>query len=238
MRELTPVDQNMVLRRLPAGVRQLLKNNILFVAGGFIREVIAGNEVQDIDVFGPDPFVLDSLADQLATERGGRTHGTQFATTVLAPPRAPVQFIKKWNYSEPRKLLEELDFTICQACVWYEPGLGWASMCADDFYSDLAARRLVYTFPQREEAAGGSMMRVRKFLARGYRINADSLAGVVARLVDKIDGGRVAGLMAMENIPHERAMHKVVKGLLHEVDPLIVIDQVEPRDEEEEAIPD
>ena len=36
----------------------------------------------------------------------------------------------------------------------------------DEFYPDLAARRLVYTAPVRDEEAGGSLLRVRKFIER------------------------------------------------------------------------
>ena len=85
-----------------------------------------------------------------------------------------MQFIHRWKYDEPTKLLEELDFTVCQAAVWWAND-SWQSLCSTSFYPDLAARRLVYTFPQREEESGGSMMRVRKFLGRP--VNALSLVG-------------------------------------------------------------
>lgn len=230
MRELTPTDLNMVLRRLPKDLRDLAKNNGLFVAGGFVREVIAGAPVQDIDLFGPSAYGLELLADELAIARAGRLHKTQFACTVIAPPRAPVQFIRRWNYSDPEQLLRELDFTVCQAAVFYRDG-GWRSLCSEGFYPDLAARRLVYTFPKREEAAGGSLMRVRKFLARGYNIQASSLAGVVARLMGGVNEGKLQGLIT-EGRSVEEARHMVLKGLLHEVDPLVVIDNVEPDETE------
>lgn len=234
MRPLTTTDLNLVTRRLPKDLRELMKGQVLFVAGGFIRECISGGAVQDIDVFGVSQDQLQAAAESLAFNRGAaaRLHATQYAYSVFCPPRAPVQFIHKWCYCNPDQLLEELDFTVCQACIWWANG-EWQSLCADDFYSDLAARRLVYTFPKRIEAAGGSLMRVRKFLARGWNIQVHSLAGVVARLIGGIKEERLGGLLG-EGKTLEQARHTVLKALLHEVDPLLVVDAVEPRDEVEE----
>lgn len=236
MRQLATTDLNMVLRRLPSDVRKLMRQDRIFLAGGFIREVIAGHSVNDIDLFASSEEQLADLASGLYRVRiehpGVRLHSTKFAHTVICSGKMPVQFISKWLYTDPEKLLSELDFTICQAVVWYE-GDEYKSLCADDFYGDLAARRLVYTFPERAEAAGGSLMRVRKFLARGYNIQVHSLAGVVARLVGGVDEGRLNGLLS-EGKSREQARHIVLKSLLHEVDPLLIIDGSEPREEEVE----
>lgn len=240
--QLTPGDIAMVVRRLPADLRKLMRQHTLFLAGGFIREVISGGEVRDIDMFGENKDALESAMEELKLMRSpnrveATSFETKFAYTLLCPPRAPVQFIHKWTYTDPKQLIAELDFTVCQAVVWHEgdgeEGKGnWASWCSPMFYPDLAARRLRYTFPVRAEAAGGSLMRARKFLARGYNIQADSLAGVVARLVGGVNWGKLRGLQT-EGVFEEQALHTVLKGLLHEVDPLLVIDAVEPREEED-----
>lgn len=236
---LTTTDLQLVVRRIPRDVRDLMMREPLFLAGGFIRECISGGKVQDIDMFGISKEDLGIIAHHLYLSRmqAGETpkrHETKCAYSVFSPPRVPVQFIHAWCYDDPNKLIDELDFTVCQAAVWYSrESKGWRSIISDGFYPDLAARRLVYTFPKRVEAAGGSLMRVRKFLARGWNIQAHSLAGVVARLVGGIDETRLGGLMS-EGRTIEQARHAALKGLLHEVDPLLVIDAVEPRDEEEE----
>lgn len=234
MTPMQQVDLDMVVRRLPADVKALMREHPLFLAGGFIREVISGAAVQDIDLFGPSKPALDDASIMLLIKRthpSAHRHETQYAYTVLTPPRVPVQFIFKWSYDNAEQLLKELDFTVCQAVVWHGES-GWQSLCAPTFYSDLAARRLVYTFPVRAEAAGGSLMRVRKFLARGYNIQVHSLAGVVARLIGGIDANRIGGPLG-EGRTLEEARHLALKGLLHEVDPLVVVDSVEPKDDEE-----
>lgn len=231
MQQLTPTDLQFVVRRLPKDVRELMMANTLFLGGGFIRETIANQGgVKDIDLFGPDSLRLalygaDLFEKRLAAGGTPRRHTTPNALTLLCPPRLPVQFIKRWTFDEPEQLVASFDFTVCQAAVWYDATLkSWMSACSDRFYADLAARRLVYTFPQREEEAGGSMMRVLKLLQRGYSIQAQSLAGVIARLTHKVHEGRLR-----EGTEQERA--QVITGLLREVDPLLVVDGLEVIDE-------
>lgn len=229
MNVLRDQDQGFVLARIPSDIRALLKGHRLILGGGFIRDTIAGFPVSDIDLFGPDSATLEAAALLLAVQRDGRKIDTPNAITLLAPPRMPVQFITRWMYSEPEAVVSSFDFTVCQAALWYDlRAHQWQSRIGDDFYPDLAARRLVYTSPQRDEAAGGSLMRVRKFLARGYNIQAASLAAVVARLVL---GAREGNQNPEFDTRTEHGLAHVLTGLLHEVDPIRVMDGRELVDE-------
>lgn len=235
MTTLTAQDLQFVVRRLPKDVRNLMQTLPIFVAGGFIRETIAGGEVKDIDLFGSSKDALLGFSEVLAGQRQVKAHRTDNAITVLCPPRLPVQFITRWVFDRPTPLVESFDFTVCQAVIWYDRSLcTWRSEIGEGFYPDLAARRLVYTFPVREEEAGGSMMRVRKFLGRGYNIQASSLAGVIARVALKV---RMDELPKFDDTPagKEKAMAFAIAGLLHEVDPLLVVDGLEPINEHEAA---
>ena|SRR5579864_1060502 len=219
-------DLHFVVSRIPRDVLKMVQNNNLFIAGGFVRSTIADEKASDIDIFGASKDALKAVAMQFALDRGGRLHTTDNAFTVLSGSRIPVQFIHRWVYApdQAQKLLAEFDFTIAQAVLW-RSGEKWESLISDDFYADLAARRLVYTHPQRAEDAGGSLLRVRKFLAKGYSIQPKSLAGVVARLfmaVRKEDG-----------VWEEEWVTKVLCGLLREVDPMRIVDGVDLIDEHE-----
>lgn len=230
MSPLTQNDLHYVVRRLPKDVRELLKTHTLFVGGGFIRETIAGtNDVRDIDLFGPNKEALQAIAALLTTGRkGAAQHKTDNAITVLCPPRMPVQFITRWTFEKAEQLVQSFDFTVCQVAIWFDkPTQTWMSMASPGFYPDLAARRLVYTFPQREEEAGGSMMRAIKFLKRGYTIQVASLGGVIARVAMKVRN--------QPNTSDEAGYARVVTGLLHEVDPLLVVDGLEPINDHEPA---
>lgn len=228
MNKLTDYDLRLCVSRIPKDIRTLIKEHGLFIGGGFLRSTISGEKVNDIDLFGPSVEVLKAAAKELKYSRIGRIHETDNAITVLSSSRFPVQFITRWVYADADKLCNDFDFTVCQAVIGFANDK-WFSVAGEVFYSDLAAKRLAYTFPQREEAAGGSILRVRKFLRRGYNIQAAHFAGVIARLIAKVD---VSTQLASDG---EKGLARVLTGLLREVDPLVVIDGVDALDEHEIA---
>jgi hypothetical protein len=221
MTHLTNQDLQFIIRRLPKDISRLIKNHNLILAGGFIREMIADQKnVKDIDLFGPSSEALSKAASALKTERGSLTnlHKSDNALTLISLGSLPVQFITRWVFDKPEDCMKSFDFTICQAAIWYNQDFGrWESVCSDKFYSDLAARRLVYTAPQREEEVGGSMLRMVKLVARGYNVQVDSLGMLVARLAKGIRTERV-------NLQDEEQVGRVLTGLLREVDPMIAMD--------------
>ena len=216
MQELSWDDVPWAVRRLPKPVRDLLQRHgrKVFLAGGYLRAVIANERVADVDLFAPSKDYAEACAKELANPEGRRPRRlieTDNAYTVILKP-FPAQFIHRWTFTDPAAALESFDFTIAQAALWWDAeALRWAGACSDRFYQDLAAKRLVYTSPNRNEEAGGSMLRVLKFYQRGYRIPLDSLGAVVARLVRGIEPTKFA----------TDQVAKVITGLLREVDPLI-----------------
>lgn len=217
MTELTPEDLHMVVVNLPRDVQKLLKENRLYVGGGFIRAVISGEKVSDIDMFGHDADYLTLVADKITEKREARSFKTKNAITILSPPRIPLQFIKRWVFDSADKLVASFDYTVCQAAIWYK-NKSWHSWIGDRFYSDLAAKRLFYTSPVRDEEAGGSMLRMRKYLKRGYNIQPESMAAVMARVFMAVDRDKAG---------NEEWAATIIAGLLREVDPLMVVDGVD-----------
>lgn len=224
MSTLTKEDVHFCLTRVPKDVRALLQAHPVVLAGGFIRETIAGGRVNDLDLFGYSKEALRSVAVELALSRKGRLHETENAYTVLAPPRSPVQFVTRWLVSDPAEYINNFDFTVCQAAIWWDAG-EWHSAASPYFYPDLAARRLTYTHPKREEEPGGSMLRVRKFISRGYDIQVQSLAAVMSRVFCAVDVNRI-------NASDEREVARIVHGLLRDVDPNVIIDGFDMPDSE------
>lgn len=206
-----------IIRRLPPPLREMMKRQRrgLVVAGGFVRACVAGERAADIDVFVSSKDAALALSTELA--KGGRLIKTDNAYTVADRFALSVQFIHRWVYSSPEELLESFDFTIARSALWFNgPTLSdWESLCDPRFYPDLAAKRLVYCSPQRNEDAGGSLLRVLKFYQRGYRIPLDSLGAVTARLLCGID----ESLLGVAGTREER-LSAALTGLLHEVDPL------------------
>lgn len=227
--QLNKDDLRNVVLHLPKDVREQMKRRPakLFLGGGFIRAVIANEKISDIDLFGHDKDVLIAIGNKLAIDRGDtKTHVTKNAMTVLTENRLPIQLITRWLFEKPEDLANSFDFTVCQSVVYYKDGK-WHSIVNESFYSDLAAKRLRYTYPQREEEAGGSMLRVMKYVKRGYSISPESLGGVMARVTKALtDHG---------NFPfgQEKEIAKLTQAKLREVDPLLIIDGLHIEDDHE-----
>lgn len=233
MAELLPTDLHLILSRLPKDLHPFFVENQrqLFLAGGFVRAVIAGERPNDIDLFGSSEQLVSGIAKDIALKRKGRMFKTKNAFTILAPPRVPVQLIHRWTFVGPVDLVESFDFTIAQVAIWWE-GDQWHSFCSDRFYADLAARRLYYTAPIRVEEVGGSLLRMKKFLAAGYNIQTFSFGRFLARISsgvrwDAFDKA-VSELNAAESA--EAYLGRVFTALLREVDPLTVVDGVDLED--------
>ena len=215
-------DLQMVVRRMPKDVRAALREHRgkLFVAGGFIRAVIADEEISDVDFFGDDRALRRAASTLEISRRDSRKLETKNAITIAAPDCLPLQFITRWRYDSPEDCAADFDFTVCQAVVYADAGGKFTSVIGEAFYRDLAAKRLVYRAPKRDEEAGGSMLRAIKYAKRGYRIPAFSLGALIARVVEKYD-------------PVSRiSMADFAVARMQEVDPLLIIDGM-PTDTEE-----
>jgi hypothetical protein len=201
----------------------------LVLGGGYIRSMVSGEKPNDLDLFTQTPEDAKLFAKELADEAKKKPYETGNAISVKLTPRPFVQYIHRWSFPTPQYLIESFDFTIACSALWFESEK-WTSLIDDEFYADLAAKRLVYRSPQRNEDSGGSLLRVLKFYQRGFRIPLDSLGAVLARLVDGVDlngistesfkDGHILGGTSIGRTTEER-WASVITGLLREVDPQI-----------------
>lgn len=211
---MTLVDRDLVtvIRRLPGEVVAVLKSpGGCAVAGGFVRDCITGDQPHDIDLFTRNKDHARILAERLRDETKARLVETPNAYTVCSQP-LPIQLIHRWVFENSQQIIESFDFTIAQAVVWWDNG--WLSLCSENFYPDLAAKRLVYTRPTRDEAPGGSLLRVLKLYQRGYGIPLSSMAAVVSQLIGKIDDNKKERFTA-----DSEWREQLLARLLYDVDP-------------------
>lgn len=227
MNNLTWHDLQWALQRTPKKVLEKLKaNEKLFIAGGFIRSIVTNEDVNDIDLFCSSKTDGERIAKELVDGDESRIYRSDNAFTIKGFG-APLQIIHRWTFETPEDCIKSFDFTIASAAFFWKrdgnlladmtPGGNWVSICDERFYADLAARRLIYRHPQRNEDGGGSMLRVLKFYQRGFRIPLDSLSAVMVRILRDMD---FSGKMTSGDgkIDEEQA-EKVITGLLREVDP-------------------
>ncbi len=201
------------IQRMPENLKTVMKeewwHNNVFVGGGYLRAIVAGEKVNDIDVFVKSEKDAELLAYKLCYDKKD-VHKTDNAFTIKG--KTVIQIIHRWVFEKPEDVANSFDFTVCCAVIHFD-GSKFDSFCDDNFYIDLASKRLVYRIPVRNEDAGGSMLRVLKYYQKGYRIPLDSLAAVIARLIKS--------LKPELDIQNEFETSKVLTGLLREVDPAI-----------------
>jgi len=214
MSTLTNFDLHFLLKRMPVWLLELMKEHqeAFVVAGGYIRSIIPNEEVNDIDVFVSSEAKAKEYVMKLMESCPTSSRFDSKNACSIKKDGVYVQFIHRWVYKTPQEVVDSFDFTIAKAAIWFKDGKV-QSVCHPDFYSDLAAKRLVYTSPIRNEDAGGSMLRVLKFYQRGYRIPLNSLGAVIARLNTGVKGGLTF------KTEDESRVATVLTGLLIEVDP-------------------
>jgi len=223
-------DLNFAVNRLPIALKKLMEDkeweDRIFVGGGYLRSIVASEKVNDVDCFVRSVQDAEYLALKLAVKKEDIVK-TDNAYTIKG--KLVIQIIHRWLFEKAEDVSNSFDFTICCAVVYYKDKK-WQSFCDDAFYMDLAAKRLIYRNPIRNEDAGGSMLRVLKYYQKGYRIPLDSLANVIGRLVAGVESP-VCKLSSVSQFS------KVVCGLLREVDPDIDPNHIAhlPSLEEEES---
>lgn len=205
---LKPTDVKRVVLALPPDLKAVLTNakGRLFLCGGFIRDTVMDGKPKDADIFGQS---ADEVKAAGLTQGGmwGVRRKTKPKPTVYsitwsegwtdydddgdgeadrAESEVPVQFIYTWPVSNAWTAIKRMDFTMCQAAIWYSRGK-WRSVCTKDFYPDVKDRRLRYTWPEREGTAGRSLVRATNFVARGWWFPADEIAALVAHTSHEVN---------------------------------------------------
>jgi hypothetical protein len=225
---LLACDMSYAQRRLPPALVKVMKtkewSGKIFIGGGFIRACVAGEPVNDVDLFCPaglsDLLAASLIEAQEADPKSARRSGNAITLRCFRPA---VQIIHRWDFDRPEMVAHSFDFTICSAVIFWKEETGWGSYCHERFYSDLAAKRLTYMRPARNEDAGGSMLRVLKYYQRGYRIPLDSLGAVLARLVKGVNLDKLTA--SQGHVSDELRLGEILTSLLVEVDPNAFIEQ-------------
>jgi hypothetical protein len=189
--ELREKDIERVVAALPDYVVQVMKNDELYLAGGFVRDIIRGAAPHDIDLFGPYDLMANAerrLQDLMP--EGTQIHRTPWAVTFVPPTGLKVQIVTGFPVTHPVDLLDRFNFTVNQATVYWDFDY-WSSECAWDFYPDLAAKRLVYVNGQTPSGAAKTIEKTLVFVSEGWQIDLENMMTVVAAAAITAEGGGV-----------------------------------------------
>lgn len=154
------------------------------LAGGFIRATIAGESTQDIDLFVGGPNTAELLSRKIRdyAPAGSLSYDRSENAITLKGLKYVVQIIFKFPFDRVEQLLSGFDYSIAKAAIeWNKANRTWVSTTVDNYYCDLAAKRLTYSDSPNP---GGSVARLLKFTRLGYTIDQESLAKLLTRFAD------------------------------------------------------
>jgi hypothetical protein len=222
---LTKDDMARIVSQLPDKVERLMKKypNMIRIGGGMPRSVLDDDDIKDIDVFVSAYLNPKRIALELM-DASDEIRMTENALTIVSDSRSipPIQVIQRWQYNTIDQLLEAFDFTIAQIAFSYDDILGFYGTCSEAFRDDLEAQRLTYLSPVRDEAPGGSLLRVLKFSRRGYRINVAEYAKVITRMLRDVDWEEILRKYPQSSVPFDDEVCRIIESRLFEVDPNVL----------------
>lgn len=193
-----------IVRHLPKEISTLLikeKENC-YLAGGALRSILVGEKPNDWDFY----FQNESSMTRVGIVINPVSVSiSKFCKTLKTKDGSLIQLVSV-VYGKPEEVLEKFDFSICKIILWYASGKGWKALVGTGFFEDLAVKRLRYVAPKGHPHAGSSLLRTRKFLARGYHLPVESLAKILTDLY-------------CDNLTKYDSQLTEVAGKLYEVDP-------------------
>jgi hypothetical protein len=196
---------DIIVKSLAPEVKEILQHfdGTTCVAGGFCRDTMTGREPKDVDIFSEDARVA-----KLAIERFGwatalysqktTANAVSFTPVLNVESKPDVQFITRTYYTCPTELIESFDFSVCQVAVYWDQK--WVGVCTELFWQDIFGEKATYTLPTRDEDPGGSLLRMVKFVGKGYKVTENDIANVTGRFYAQLSGE-----------PEEAAREKVKK---------------------------
>lgn len=139
-----------------------------FVAGGFVRDVIAGSTPRDLDVY------LRVQETSAKLEAGLRLAGWTLdrigmISTSWRDARGHVAQVIKAEAESAAECIRRFDLTICCAAVDVRTH---ETYCARTFLDDLNQKRLVINKPA---FAVDTLRRIARFVSEGYTISSSQL---------------------------------------------------------------
>lgn len=188
-------DLKRVVRSLPEKVREMMRRHPreVVVAGGFVRALVAGETVHDVDIFFPEEKGIRSWADDVnITYEVKDKHLYVEPSNKTGDPE--LQLIWRYPYKEPYEVPDSFDYTVAKAAVWYEEADGknkkaeskFVGICHERFYRDLARKMLVYLCDRDVERVE-SIPRLIKYVRYGYSIDPNSLAELIVKTCLSLD---------------------------------------------------
>lgn len=182
-------DIKKIIYYLPVGLVERMRRLPVkaVLAGGYIRALVSRETVNDIDIFvNSQQEATTLLAGYYSITDQSNAH-----YELDIPGTGVLQVIWRYSFKEPSDILEQFDYTVSKAAIWFDEGnakqaADFLSLCHGRFYHDLARKALVYE-SDREEERLQSIPRLLKYISYGYSIDPSSLGTVMTKTCLSLD---------------------------------------------------
>jgi hypothetical protein len=170
---LTNSEIESVMDRVPSAVKgQLIRENVV-LAGGVIRDTVAGLPIKDLDIFCHSR----EQAERLALEVSPFVKRTLFAFSVDLG--IPVQYVFYKDFTDAKDLVSQFDFRACCAGIYYTRAFGWSGVAVEGFHADCAGKLLTFMSQQKDEGKLTALGRALSFAKKGWTLSASQAADII-----------------------------------------------------------
>lgn len=188
----TELDEDLVIDCLapfPLYLNERMRENgkEMVLAGGYIRDTLLGVTPKDVDIFGTKATCQD-VATALTPGDIDTPMVIRKNSLTLEIGTRTYQFIHKFKFSGPEQLLDQFDYSIARAGIWYDrSGKKWTGTCWNSWEEDALAKRLLFLdkTPELE-----SIVRLLSFTRRGYSVDSLSLSRILTSALASIKAGK------------------------------------------------
>jgi hypothetical protein len=147
-----------------------LKDSQAYIAGGAMTSIFSGNKINDIDIYFSDVAGKDKTCDYFLKLKGSVLSFETVKAKTFKYKNQIYQLIVHPDLivPTPQALFDFYDFTICMGAYNFRK-----FVLHENFFQHLSQRRLIFNHKTKYPIC--SLMRVRKFLERGYKISYTEL---------------------------------------------------------------
>lgn len=175
MAELTVADVKLLREKIPTTLWEMIGNAQAYIAGGFIRDTLAGDTPKDLDIFSPympKDFWILNAGYTVGIEVSAIKAATRTVQFTFPNFPYPVQIIQR---TDPLQCVRsEFDFTVNSVAI--DQQSSWAH---DDFYAHLKDKLLVVA-NDKSLRARTILHRMFRLVAKGYTVDNLSLAKIIS----------------------------------------------------------
>lgn len=184
-------DIKRVVYMLPEEIISMMKRHPgkVIVAGGFIRALVAGEDIRDLDIFITSEKEAKSWANEVDLDY--EVKDKHLSTGPNEEFTYEIQTVWRYEFKHPYEIPEQFDYTVVKAAIWFDEGSksklpNFIGICHERFYRDIARKALVFCC-ERDTERVTSIPRLLRYTQYGYSMDTKSMAEVILKTCLSLD---------------------------------------------------